>query len=140
MKLKQNTIYWILPKHITCFKAPTSLVPSPHIKVNRPTVLKVVMISSFCSGATLAKTWDKKCNCHWRRQYQKLCSNVLLLSVRSKPSNREWPEDELMSVATSQCNHLQYRDHESLIKTRPLSHWNQLYLLSVKILKKWKEN
>jgi hypothetical protein len=41
---------------LTCFRAPTSLVPSPHIRVILPTVLKVVKISSFCSGATLAKT------------------------------------------------------------------------------------
>ena len=45
------------PRHFTCFSAPTSLVPSPHINVILPTVLKVVKISSFCSGATRAKTW-----------------------------------------------------------------------------------
>lgn len=40
-----------------CFKAPTSLVPSPHIKVTLPDDLKVVIINSFCSGATLANTF-----------------------------------------------------------------------------------
>lgn len=39
------------------FKAPTSFVPSPHIKVTHPAALKTLKISSFWSGETLAKTY-----------------------------------------------------------------------------------
>lgn len=45
---KITTKYLIGEQYTTCFKAPTSFVPSPHINVILPTDLNVVMMSSFC--------------------------------------------------------------------------------------------
>ena len=111
-----------LHQHITCFRAPTSLVPSPHINVILPTVLKVVMMSSFCSGATLAKTWDNDSSMHCKDYNKKPVSNIM---NKSEPSHKEWLVEQQKSVVTFQSSPPQYRDHESLIKLHPLYHSNQ---------------
>ena len=49
----------------TCavLRAPTSLVPSPHIRVIHPVPRRTCSMRSFWSGVTLANT----CTCHWSK-------------------------------------------------------------------------